>query len=46
MQHFAAEALEREEAASCVLFAKNTGNWSSPYGAVLLVQRREKSFRS
>lgn len=42
MEHFAAEALEREDAASCVLFAKNTDNWSSPYEAVLLVQRREK----
>jgi hypothetical protein len=42
MEHFAAEALERDDAASCVLFAKNTDNWSSPYEAVLLVQRREK----
>lgn len=42
MEHFASEALEREDAASCVLFAKNTDNWSSPYEAVLLVQRREK----
>lgn len=42
MEHFAAEALDRDDAASCVLFAKNTDNWSSPYEAVLLVQRREK----
>lgn len=42
MEHFAAEALERDDAASCVLFAKNTDNWSSPYDAALLVQRREK----
>ena len=42
MEHFAAEALERDDAASCVLFAKNTDNWSSPYEAVLLVQRRER----
>ncbi|GGB68968.1 hypothetical protein [Blastomonas aquatica] len=42
MKHFAAEALERDDAASCVLFAKNTDNWSSPYEAVLLVQRLEK----
>lgn len=42
MEHFAAEALERDDVASCVLFAKNTDNWSSPYEAVLLVQRREK----
>lgn len=42
MEHFAAEALERDDAASCVVFAKNTDNWSSPYEAVLLVQRREK----
>lgn len=42
MEHFAAEALEREETASCVLFAKNTDNWSSPYEAALLVQRRGK----
>jgi hypothetical protein len=42
MEHFAAGALERDDAASCVLFAKNTDNWSSPYEAVLLVQRREK----
>lgn len=42
MEHFASEALERDDAASCVLFAKNTDNWLSPYEAVLLVQRREK----
>lgn len=42
MEHFAAEALERDDAASCVLFAKNTDNWSSPYETVLLAQRREK----
>jgi len=42
MEHFAAGALERDDAASCVLFAKNTDNWSSPYEAVLLVQRRDK----
>ncbi|MFM7378430.1 MAG: hypothetical protein ACKO1O_09950, partial [Erythrobacter sp.] len=42
MEHFAAEALARDDVASCVLFAKNTDNWSSPYEAVLLVQRREK----
>lgn len=43
MEHFAAEALERDDAASCVLFAKNTDNWPSPYEAVLLVQRRDKA---
>lgn len=42
MEHFAAEALERDDAASCVLFAKNADDWSSPYEAVLLAQRREK----
>jgi hypothetical protein len=42
MEHFAAKALERDDAASCVLFAKNADNWSSPYEAVLLVHRREK----
>ena len=42
MEHFAAEALERDDVTSCVLFAKNADNWLSPYEAVLLVQRREK----
>ncbi len=42
MESFAAEALERDDATSCVLFAKNTDDWSSPYGAALLAQRREK----
>ncbi|WP_294329789.1 hypothetical protein [uncultured Sphingomonas sp.] len=45
MEHFAAEALERDDATSCVVFAKNTENWSSPYEAVFLVQRREKIMR-
>lgn len=42
MEHFAAEALDRDEATSCVLFAKSTDNWASPYEAVLLVQKRGK----
>ncbi|MBB3912133.1 hypothetical protein [Sphingomonas desiccabilis] len=42
MEHFAAEALERGDVASCLLFAKNTDDWSSPYEAVLLVQQRER----
>ncbi|WAP70436.1 hypothetical protein [Jiella pelagia] len=40
MEHFASEALDRDEATSCVLFAKNAENWASPYEAVLLAQKR------
>jgi hypothetical protein len=42
MEYFAAEALERDEATRCVLFAKSADNWGSPYEAVLLVQKRDK----
>lgn len=43
MERCAAEALKKDDTASCVLFAKNTDNWTSPFEAVLLLQRREKA---
>jgi hypothetical protein len=43
IEQFAAEALEREEATSCVIFAKNADNWAAPYEGVLLAQKQGKT---
>ena len=38
MEHFAAEALEREGAQACVIFGKNADRWTEPYATVLMAR--------